>query len=126
VKIETHSCSLGQDFVSVANFRFELGVESSAAEMERVLVMLRRSNPGIVVLSRSLSLALDLTSSFLLSLKRVVHGTTLKFLKYRKFAAKRGQKETNLATSVWGRARTCSMIHNNGPFTLFRPAVQRA
>jgi len=36
---EGRGCSLGQN---VANFRFELGVESSAAEREHYLVMLRK------------------------------------------------------------------------------------
>ena len=41
VKVYTHGCALGED---VANLRFELGVESSAAETERVLVVLRMLN----------------------------------------------------------------------------------
>ncbi len=41
LKVYTHCCSIGED---VANIRFELGVESSAAEMERVLVMLSKLN----------------------------------------------------------------------------------
>jgi hypothetical protein len=36
LKVYTHCCSIGED---VANIRFELGVEISAAEMERVLVI---------------------------------------------------------------------------------------
>ena len=41
IKVYTQGCGLGED---VANLRFELGVESSAAETELVLVVLRMLN----------------------------------------------------------------------------------
>ena len=41
VKVDTEGCGLGED---VANLRFELGVERSAAERELVLVVLRMLN----------------------------------------------------------------------------------
>ncbi len=38
VKVDTQGCGLGED---IADLRFELGVTSSAAEAELVLVVLR-------------------------------------------------------------------------------------